>query len=166
MKSPKSVFWFLLLNVVVSATTTLTAIWLWEQYRQSAQPAEVTQNSSINKAEQTPVSYDLPPASQQVLKIENVFGVGDVQNEVILIRVSGTPTLWLENWVLTDETGNSFTFPALKVNDGGAINLYTRAGVNSAISLFWGLDKPVWQTGEVITITDYAGNVRVEYVIP
>jgi len=166
MRSQKSLFWFLLLNVVVSLTATLTAIWIWEQYKQNNSSAIVVQSSSSEKQSETIVVRGLPPTDLQLVHIENVFGMGDINNEAVLIRVTGISTLWLEGWVVSDMEGNSYTFPALKLNDGGAINLYTKAGSNSAIALFWGMQKPVWQAGETITITDYDGNIRAEYVIP
>lgn len=166
MRSQKSLFWFLLLNVVVSFTATLTAIWIWEQYKQNNSAAVVAQSSSAEKQSETIVVRELPPTDKQVVHIENIFGVGDINNEAVLIRVTGTPTLWLEGWTISDSEGNSYTFPALKLNDGGAINLYSKAGANSAIALFWGMQKSVWQVGETITITDYKGNLRAEYVIP
>ncbi len=166
MRSQKSLFWFLLLNVVVSITATLTAIWIWEQYKQNNSDGTVVQSISPEEQSEIPIVRELPPTDHQVVHIENVFGAGDIVNEAVLIRVTGISTLWLEDWVISDTAENSYTFPALKLNDGGAINLYTKAGSNSAIALFWGMQKPVWQVGETITITDYEGNLRAEYVIP
>jgi LysM repeat protein len=108
-------------------------------------------------------------ASQQEagVAIDSVLGAGDLSSERVEIRQDGEGELLLDGWTLEDEHGNVFTFPPLELSkDGFKVLIYTKAGVNSADSLYWGLDKPVWQTGETVSLRDSQGILRTTFQVP
>jgi LysM repeat protein len=98
--------------------------------------------------------------------IDSVIGAGDLDNERVMLKREGSGELLLEGWQLVEEDGSAFTFPQFKLFEGGAVYIYTRAGQSSSVQLFWGLDEPVWQSGELVTLIDNQGQVRATYRVP
>lgn len=101
--------------------------------------------------------------------IESVIGVGDLETEHLLLKHRGEGELALVGWRIEDGKGNIFIFPQfpqLTLFGGGAVNVYTKAGSNTVVDLFWGLPQPIWASGMTVTIKDAQGNVRATYTIP
>jgi hypothetical protein len=113
-----------------------------------------------------PDSTPEPAAQGTVLTVDNVFGVGSLENEVVVLKRVGEGELALSNWTLADEDDNRYTFPALILYSGGAVQVHTGGGVPTVVDLYWGLDTPVWEAGEMVTVYDDAGSVRATYQIP
>lgn len=100
------------------------------------------------------------------LAIANVFGVGDLETERVRLECHGEGEISLEGWHLQDEGGNVYTFPQLTLLPGGSVAVYTKKGRNEVRALYWGLDQPVWSTGELVTLLDNFGKVRATYRVP
>jgi LysM repeat protein len=101
--------------------------------------------------------------------IDSIIGAGDLDSERVLIKHQGGGELSLVGWRLEDDRGNAFIFPRspeLILYQGGAVNIYTKTGVNTVVDLFWGLDAPVWASGSTVILRDAQGNVHDEYVVP
>jgi hypothetical protein len=98
--------------------------------------------------------------------IVNVVGAGDLATERVRLECKGEGEISLAGWQLQDAQGDVFTFPQLILFPGGAVDVRTGAGVNDVISLYWGLGKPVWTSGETVTLLDETGAVRSTYVVP
>lgn len=159
---------YLIINVLVSALTTLIVLVLWNAGRPVCsgtlenQPLTPTQAATL--AVSTPVS--LPPLDQPLVRVENIFGVNELQNEVVLLRNISSGELQLKDWKMMDEQGNAFIFPELILAPDSAVQIYTRSGSNNPISLFWGLQAAAWQSQETLRILDPLGQERAAYVIP
>jgi hypothetical protein len=164
MNSSRKLLIFILINILVSAVTTLVILSIWDAVRKDSLPARSSQAGTGSLPGTS--SATLPPLDQTVLQVENVFGAGDPERETVRLRRVGEGDLWLTGWQLRDEDGNIYSFPALMLNRDGAIEIYTRTGSDTAIQLFWGLDQSVWQNGEVVSIYDPAENLRASYKIP
>jgi len=111
----------------------------------------------------------IPQRSGGSVQIDSVIGAGDLEAERVLIRHAGGGELALVGWRLEDGQGNLFVFPEfpqLTLFAGGAVNIYTRAGVNTVVDLYWGLDKPVWISGSTVILRDADGNVQARYLVP
>jgi len=81
----------------------------------------------------------------------------------------GSGELTLSGWRMEDGAGNIYTFPQnprLTLFGGGAVSVYTRAGNDTVVELYWGLDNPVWYSGATVTLRDSSGNIRDTYVVP
>jgi hypothetical protein len=160
----RRLFPYLILNIIVSAATILTILWVWDRSRNSDLPVITPlPAASTPTLEATPT---LPPLDKPVILIKNVFGIGDVQNEVVLLNRQGDGRLELTGWQLKDGNGHSFTFPKLVLNQDGAVQIFTRAGADSVIELHWGLDQPVWKSGMTVSLLDPLGNLRASFHIP
>ncbi len=187
----KRLLFYLVLNAIVSAVTTLTVLSLWDRNHRPEVPViqpvaqlaatltrQVIETRSVTI---TPIPVETtpePPANTQPaaqpspalanggVQIQNVFGVGDLQTEVVLLKRTGEGELWLNGWRLEDESNHRFIFPELMLNKDGAIKIYTKPGTKSVIELHWGLNEPVWSSGELVTLLDQNGSVKATYRIP
>ncbi len=155
---------FILLNILISALTTLAVLWGWDQLQSTR---SVRSNPSETSNLPSAVSEPLPPTDEPVIKIDNVFGAGNGNLEAVrIMRVSRTP-IWLTGWQLKDENGNTFTFPELGLlQEGAFVEVYTRTGHNTPFELYWNLEKAVWSSGETARVVDRDGNLRAEFKIP
>lgn len=160
---------FLILNVVISALTTLLVLTLWDRSHQAQLPA-ISSPAAVQAgvdANGTPMPQPtLPPLDQEVIQVETVIGAGDLNNEVVVLTRVGDGDLNLMGWRIVDEEGTSFTFPDLILNKNGSVRLYSRAGQSSVIELFWGLKEAIWKNGELLTLLDPLGNTRSAFRIP
>ena len=98
--------------------------------------------------------------------IDNVIGVGDLNSERVILRRSGLGELLLASWQLLDQDGNVYIFPQLTLYEDGAVNLYTRAGTNTVVDLFWNQAAAVWRSGEAVSLYDAGGVLRDSFTIP
>lgn len=105
-------------------------------------------------------SEDVAPVS-----ITNVFGPGDLAAEAVEIVNDGA-LVDLGGWQIVAPDGTTFTFPrSAPVFPRGAVRVYTRGGVSTAIAYYWGLDAPLWSAGDTVTLLDAAGAVVSTFVI-
>lgn len=192
----KRLLFYLVLNAIVSAVTTLTVISIWDRtHRTAIQPvvqpvaqlaATKTREAELLKAPTQPAATAPAPVNTQPgeaaastpipsqpsdpasgsMQIENVFGVGDLNTEVILLKHAGSGEIWLTGWKLEDENNHRYVFPQLMLNKDGAIKLYTKPGTNTVIELHWGIKEPVWKSGEMVTLLDQNGTAQATYRIP
>lgn len=109
-----------------------------------------------------------PPQAtgEAAVVIDSVVGAGDLDAERVWLKRVGAGELSLAGWQLLEEGGQAFTFPQLILYEGGAVFLYTRAGQQTVVELFWGLDSPVWRSGETVILKDAQGEVRATYQVP
>lgn len=101
--------------------------------------------------------------------ITSVIGAGDLESEHVVLKQEGEGELSLVGWRLEDEQQNIFIFPQFPqmiLYKDGAVNIYSKSGSNSVIELFWGLEEPVWQSGETVVLRDPQGDVRATYKVP
>jgi hypothetical protein len=155
---------YLLLNVFVSACVTSAILfWYHRNYREatlsSIPPASLQSNQPAPAA-------TLNPETDISVAISSVIGAGILNAEWVVVRNLGDAPLNLANWQLRDSDRNVFTFPNLTLNPNGAVQVHTIAGTNTVIDLYWGLDRPVWESGEEAQLLDPSGNVRAVYKVP
>lgn len=111
----------------------------------------------------------VPMHPKGMVIIASVIGAGDLASERVLLKHRGEGELSLMGWSLDDGKGNIFVFPQfpqLTLFGGGAVNIYTKAGTNTVVDLYWGLDHAIWLPGTTVTLSDEQGNPHASYVIP
>ncbi len=103
----------------------------------------------------------MPTASKSLIEIVQVISPGDITAEgVELHNVSGG-VIQMQGWKLIDASGLMFTFPEYRMFPGGHVTVYTRAGTNTPIVLYWGQSRAVWgEPSQQIQIVDAQGNVQ------
>lgn len=174
MKFWKRIFPYLVLNVIVSATTTLLVLTLWDRSQSPATPLfsgskpdmENTLPALPPSGHADQASATLPPLDTPVIEIEAIIGAGDQAAEALILKRVGEGELLLTGWKISNGRGKEFTFPDLVLNKNGSVRLYTREGVNSVIELYWGLEESVWRSGDTATLTDTLGNMRASFTVP
>jgi LysM repeat protein len=103
----------------------------------------------------------MPTASKSLIEIVQVISPGDITAEgVELHNVSGG-VIQMQGWKLIDSNGLTYSFPEYRLFPGGHVTIYTRAGTNTPIVLYWGQSRAVWgEPGQEIQIIDANGNVQ------
>jgi hypothetical protein len=159
---------YLFLNALVSACV-ISGILFWydRNYRstsvsaiQPVVPSVAEGDTSAAPAVVFDPNVDIP------VEIVSVVGAGTVNAEWVIVRNAGGESLSLAGWQLKDENRNFFTFPNLTLNSTGAVQIHTISGTNTVIDLYWGLNDPVWESGEEAQLIDPSGNVRAVYTVP
>jgi len=107
----------------------------------------------------TPTITLAPTSVNASVSIVTVDNIGDVTAEGVRIRNSGN-TVDITGWSLNDTDGNTYEFTEQFLFSNAEVTVYTRAGTDSPIARFWGLDEPVWQGGDVVTLSDADGQVQ------
>ena len=162
----KKLWPFLILNVVVSAATVLVLLWIWSATHPCLTSASTySSHGSAAGSIATPTAT-LPPLDEDLFKVDNVIGAGDVKNEHLHLVYLGSQPLDLQNWQIKDRHKHSYIFPAFVIYKNGAFDLFTGSGVNSTIELYMGQTQALWQSGETVTLVDPDGNTRLSYKIP
>ena len=144
----------------------LLVLVIWNRAHQlpvALQPSNQTTQKTVISTTPTP---SLPAIDQPVIEIQAVIVPGDLDAERVRIRSISSTAFVITGWTLENGKGQEYTFPSLTLYPGGAIDLYSKNGANTANEIYWGLSQPAWQSGAKVTISDYAGNMRTEYTIP
>ncbi len=166
---------YLLLNVLVSAGTTLAVLYVWDYLRPPILPkspafaaVEPAQTATQELLFPTP-NVTLPPAGEAVIEIRAVIGVGDLAQEVVILKRVGEGNLLMTGWRLEGEQGQSYVFsaqPELVLFKDGAVQVFTRPGDDTATEVYWDRTAPAWRNGEKIRLLDAQGAERASYAIP
>jgi hypothetical protein len=156
---------YLLLNVFVSACVTGGILfWYDRNYRStslsSVQPALPSGSQSSAPAASFDPNVDIP------VEIVSIVGAGTLDAEGVIVRNTGNEPINLSTWQLRDANRNVFIFPNLTLNSNGAVQIHTISGTNTVIDLYWGLNDPVWESGEEAQLVDPGGNIRAVYTVP
>jgi hypothetical protein len=177
---------YLILNVLVSAATTVAVLYAWDQLRpprlpegaqailaaeQAASQGNPPESSGASSWQQAPTTtaQAVPGAPQDlaaVIEIGGVVGAGDLNQEYVLLKRLGEGDLNLAGWALQNGRGETYAFPDLMLYKGGAVQVYSRPGSDTATFLYWNRTGPAWQTGGTVTLLDPQGQARATYAIP
>jgi LysM repeat protein len=105
-----------------------------------------------------------PDAQAPHVEIRGVTDSGDLSNEAVFLLNSGGVAA-MAGWSIDDGKGHVYRFPEFTLHSG-AVSVHTRAGVDTVIDLYWGLDQAVWTSGTVVTLRDSSGTVQSTFSIP
>jgi hypothetical protein len=155
MKSARRLFFYLLVNIIVSAIVAGTVIY----YYNRAHP--------VVCITPLPNSATLPLGAGEVdLNIVNVIGAGALTEERLVIQNGGAQALVLTGWYLLDNKGLAFTFPQLTLYPGVKVQVHSASGKNTPTDLYWGLSSPVWASGELAVLYDAHAIARAFFRVP
>lgn len=110
-----------------------------------------------------PTTTDLPAGSVSV-QIGRVLYPGDVTREAVEIVNKGT-LVDLEGWSLSNERGIEFVFPSFRLFTEGGVTIFTGAGENTSIVLYWGRTNSAWRVGDTISLYDANGELQDEFEV-
>lgn len=115
----------------------------------------------------SPIPTEALVTGQGEITISGIVDPGVLATEAVQIVNNGAATQQMAGWAVRDEDNNVYTFGQVSIfGEGAGVVLHTRAGTDSPIELFWGLDEPAWRSGETLTLWDAAGQVVGTFVVP
>ncbi len=160
----RRLIFYILLNVFVSACVTSAILyWYDRNYRAVTLPQISISNTASSSAGNTPVAT----VQKGLVQIVSVIGAGTLDAEAVVVKYNGEGELNLTGWQLKDTQGaNTYTFPPFKLFKGGAVQIHTRDGTDTAIDLYWGQGQAAWKSGEAVLLADPAGQVQDSYPVP
>ncbi|MEM7125392.1 MAG: LysM peptidoglycan-binding domain-containing protein [Chloroflexota bacterium] len=118
-------------------------------------------NTSGNSAETTQ-GTDLSSS----VKISGIDGVGDLENESLLLVNESDLPLNLQGWTVSYEGGPIYTFGNFPIFPGGSVRLYTKVGTDTTINVFWGRDTAIWQSQIESRLVNIQGQLVHQYQVP
>lgn len=176
MRRRSNLLFYLILNIIVSAATTLGILMMWERFNPSPLTLPASGNPIAGEeivqalATSQPVpTATLPSLDKPVIEIVSVIAAGDLKNEVVMLRRTGDGNLLMTGWSLKGSRGSQYTFPAqpeLTLYKDGAMQIYSGIGDGTPLDVFLDRSEPAWHPGETLQLIDREGNQRAEYTIP
>jgi LysM repeat protein len=97
--------------------------------------------------------------------ISGIDGAGNLELESVRLLNQGGEVS-MAGWVLTDGSGNRYTFPEFTFYGTGAVEVHSRGGTDTTIDLYWGLNEAVWTQGKEIQLMDASGTIQSTFRIP
>lgn len=88
----------------------------------------------------------------------------NLNDEYLVFENTGTETLDLSEWQLSDEADHRYTFPdGFTLAAGDHVTVRSGSGSDSETDLYWGSSRPIWNNGgDTVTVTDENGTVVLE----
>jgi len=72
----------------------------------------------------------------------------------------------LQGWRLEKEGGPAYTFGGLSLFPGSGLVLYTGAGVDTSVALYWNQTTPLWERGSVARLINAQGQEVSQLTAP
>lgn len=107
----------------------------------------------------------LPTAVDAQVQILSVANYGDVAIEQVEIANTSDAVVPLRNWTLRDADDNEFIFPDLLLQPGQKVIIFSFAGDNTPVALYWGLNSPAWTLGETVILSDEEDIIQSVFTI-
>ncbi len=115
----------------------------------------------------TPIPTEAASTQGEIIIEISVVGAGSFTDEAVQLINTGTRQLNLPGWTISDENGFEYLFGQVTLfGEGAGILIHTEAGTDGPTDLYWGLESPVWQSGETLTLTDPTGVIQAAFTIP
>ena len=171
MNQAKKLLFYIVLNIIVSAVTILAVLYVWEK----TQLKNFLLDTDSQVSSPTGTETEGENTEDLLIEIMEVGGIGNLATEYIRLERPGSDpddTVSLQGWRLVDEDNNDFVIleqsglPSLDLHGQGAVDIYSKEGASTPIELYLGLDSPLWEPGESISLVDPEGNVHDTYQIP
>ncbi|RRJ29965.1 lamin tail domain-containing protein [Halocatena pleomorpha] len=85
----------------------------------------------------------------------------NLNDEYVVFENTGTDTLDLSGWSVSDDAGHTYTFPSgASLAAGETVTLHTGSGLDTASDRYWGSSSAIWNNGgDTVTVKDSAGTV-------
>jgi hypothetical protein len=162
--SIKKLLPYLLLNIAVSAVTMLAVILIWNAFHPVVKSTVGLDGLLTGAGEATLAA--LPPLDQKTVEIQSVFMPGEVDYEKVSLKNIGGEAVNLSGWSVNNSEGEQLILPALILYPDGAVDVYSRAGINTAVELYWNASEAIWRVGDTAILLDSAGDERSQFLIP
>ncbi len=92
---------------------------------------------------------------------------GSMDTESVQIQNLGGQQVALSGWKLVDSDGHAYSFAQITLfGDGAAIQLHTGSGQDAPADLYWGLEEPIFVSGELISLLNNEGEIVATTLAP
>jgi hypothetical protein len=155
MKPRRRLISYLLINICVSALVAGSIIYYYDHTHPLVCTPTLPDSSTVS-----------PGGGDINVSMVGVLGAGTLKDEQIIIQNNGKQELELTGWYLTDNKGNTYTFPQLMLFPGVKVQVHTTAGVDTPTDLYWDSSGPVWTSGTLAALYDTHAIARAFYRVP
>ncbi len=85
----------------------------------------------------------------------------NLNDEYVVFENTGTDTLDLSGWMVSDEANHVYTFPSgASLAVGETVTLHTGSGEDTQTERYWGSSSAIWNNGgDTVTVTDDTGTL-------
>ena len=109
-----------------------------------APPESTATPTPTNTVTPTPTSTSLP--NEVVI---NYIEPGKIGEEYVRVKNRTTETVDITGWTIkAKESGKKYTFPSFYLDPNDAVRVWTKAGINQGMDLYWGLSTGVWDNDD------------------
>lgn len=89
---------------------------------------------------------------------------GNLNDEYVELRNSCTYPVEMTGWVLSDDDGNDYSFPAFILSAKSTVSIHSGPGVDSQVDIYWGKTNPVWgNSGDRLFMHNEKGELVLDY---
>lgn len=115
----------------------------------------------------TSLPTPIPSSGDLTIEITEVLGVGQIDQEGVVITNLGDTLADMQGWTLSGAEGDVYTFSNVRLWAGGGVTVHTRVGQDGSppSNFYWGKLEPVWSPGDVVTLKDASGAVLATYTV-
>jgi LysM repeat protein len=130
--------------------------------------AEMTATAAaVAGATTTPLPTELPTTGELGVEITEIIGVGDVNQERVILTNVGERLADMQDWTLSDGQGNVYTFVNFRLWSGGGVTVHTRIGQDGSppANFYWGKLEAIWSPGEEAILRNGDGEIVSTYTV-
>lgn len=124
----------------------------------------------IPRADATPAAPSPTAAASatagQGLRVASFVSNGALPGEAVQIANDSDLVINLQGWRLEKEGGPAYTFGGLSLFPGSELVLYTGAGVDTSVALYWNQTTPLWERGSVARLINAQGQEVSQLTAP
>jgi LysM repeat protein len=115
----------------------------------------------------TPLPTQLPTVGDLEIEIREILGVGQRDQERVVLFNVGERLADMRGWTLSDADGNVYEFSNFRLWRDGSVTVHTGSGVDGSppSSFYWDNPEAVWSPGEVVALKDAEGNLVATGVV-
>ncbi|WP_373689827.1 lamin tail domain-containing protein [Halocatena marina] len=85
----------------------------------------------------------------------------NLNDEYVVFENTGSSTLDLSGWTVSDEAGHTYTFPSgASLAAGETVTLHTGSGSDTTSDRYWGASGAIWNNGgDTVSVNDDSGTL-------
>jgi micrococcal nuclease len=127
---------------------------------------EVSSNTDVSGSNSDSVDTTTSSSSLEVTQIHE-DAAGDerdnLNDEYIVFENTGSSTLDLSGWSVSDDVDHTYRFPDdFEVGSGETVTLRTGSGSDTDTELYWDSSSPIWNNnGDTVIVENGAGEVVI-----
>ena len=100
------------------------------------------------------------------LRVASFTSNGALPGEAVQIANDSDLVVNLQGWRLEKENGPAYQFGSISLFPGSGVVLYTGAGVDTSVALYWNQAAPLWQSGAAARLINPQGQEIARLTAP